>query len=252
MNSPADLIPFVLTINATIIAAVLVGLHRATGRTDWPQAKKTRVMRTGATLVIGWYLLALLLSIMGVFRGLSDRLPTIEFGIFIPILAGLLLLWRSETVAKLIEVTPQHWLVAVQFYRVFGVIFILLLAAGQLPPQFALPAGWGDIAVGLLAPLVALVYARGYMNARVAVLGWNVFGLLDLVIAVATGFLTSPSPFQMLAMDRPNELISAFPLVMVPVFAVPLSVLLHTASLAKLAADQDAKREHDDTFLGAV
>lgn len=252
MTTSAYLMPFVLTINATIIAAVLFGLHRAMGRTDWPQPKKTHVLWAGATLVLGWYLLALVLGAMGVYRGTSDRLPTIEFGIFIPILAGLLLLWRSETVAKLLQVTPQSWLVGVQLYRVFGVIFILLLATGQLPPQFALPAGWGDIAVGLLAPLVALVYARGYTSARVAVLGWNVFGLLDLVVAVGTGFLTSPSPFQMLALDNPNELISAFPLVMVPVFAVPLSVLLHAASLAKLAADQDAKREHSDTLLGAV
>jgi len=76
----------------------------------------------------------------------------------------------------------------------------------------------------------------GYPGAERLVLSWNLFGLLDLIVAVTMGFLTSPSPLQLLSLDAPNELISAFPLVMVPVFAVPLSVLLHLASLAKLRA----------------
>jgi len=39
---------------------------------------------------------------------------------------------------------------------------------------------------------------------------------------------------QLVALDSPNVLISAFPLVLIPVFLVPLSILLHLASLAKL------------------
>jgi hypothetical protein len=63
---------------------------------------------------------------------------------------------------------------------------------------------------------------------------WNLFGLADLVIAVTMGMLSSPSPFQLFAFDLPNELISRFPLVLVPVFLVPVSLLLHLASLTKL------------------
>jgi len=37
-----------------------------------------------------------------------------------------------------------------------------------------------------------------------------------------------------LALDHPNQLIGAFPLAIIPVFLVPLSVLLHLASLQKL------------------
>ena len=43
---------------------------------------------------------------------------------------------------------------------------------------------------------------------------------------------------QAFSFDAPNELISArFPLVMVPVFAVPLAVILHVVSLIKLRRD---------------
>jgi hypothetical protein len=50
--------------------------------------------------------------------------------------------------------------------------------------------------------------------------------------------LSFPSPIQSFAFDNPNTLITAFPLVMIPVFLVPLAVLLHLASLAKLSADE--------------
>jgi hypothetical protein len=71
--------------------------------------------------------------------------------------------------------------------------------------------------------------------------------LLDLAIAVTTGFLTSPSAFQAFSFDAPNELISAYPLVLIPVYAVPLSVLLYVASLIKLGRETT----HQVSPLGA-
>jgi hypothetical protein len=132
---------------------------------------------------------------------------------------------------------PQHWLIGVQIYRAFGVIFLILYATGKLPGLFAWPAGLGDVLVGVLAPVVAIAYRRGPGENANLVSVWNLFGLADLVVAVTTGFLTSPSAFQLFAFDLPNELISRFPLVLIPVFLVPLSVLLHLASLAKLRRD---------------
>ena len=76
----------------------------------------------------------------------------------------------------------------------------------------------------------------GVNNVRL----WNLLGISDLVIAVTMGFLTSPSPLQLAAFDRPSELIGMFPLVLIPVFAVPLSILLHIASLQRLKQDQVA------------
>ena len=122
-----------------------------------------------------------------------------------------------------------------QLYRALGLIFLVLYAAGRLPGLFAWPAGVGDMAIGLSAPLVALLYARNPEASSGAVTAWNVAGIADLVVAIATGFLTSPSTFQLFAFDAPNELISMFPLVLIPVFLVPVSILLHFVSLAKLS-----------------
>jgi hypothetical protein len=138
---------------------------------------------------------------------------------------------------QLLDAVPQSWLVGLQFYRVLGAIFLVMYAQGRMPAAFALSAGAGDVAVGLLAPIVAVAYTRGVAGRELLLVGWNLLGLLDLTNAIITGFLTSPSPLQVLALDAPNQLIGEFPMVLVPVFGVPLGIILHVASLIKLGRD---------------
>ena len=54
-----------------------------------------------------------------------------------------------------------------------------------------------------------------------------------------------------LAFGAPNELISAFPLAMIPVFLVPLSILLHLASLKKLQQTRTAGQQLPDALLSS-
>jgi len=61
-----------------------------------------------------------------------------------------------------------------------------------------------------------------------------VLGIVDLIAAVTLGLLSSPSPIQQLAFDHPNVLVGQFPMVMIPAFMVPISILLHVAVLRKL------------------
>jgi hypothetical protein len=51
--------------------------------------------------------------------------------------------------------------VAVNVGRVLGAFFVVLLAEGRLPRTFATSAGWGDIAVVVLAvPMAFAVHRR--------------------------------------------------------------------------------------------
>ena len=93
---------------------------------------------------------------MGVYRAVLDRIPTIQYGILIPILIGGLLISRSPRLARIIDAVPQHWLIGVQLYRALGVIFLILYGTGKLPGAFAWPAGLGDTLVGILAPVSRL------------------------------------------------------------------------------------------------
>jgi hypothetical protein len=232
MTTPIYLLFYVLIGSLTIIGTILFGLRIAFANVGWPKHDRAVAFGSFSVVLIGWFLFALALALAGAYRAAPDRIPTIQYGIFIPILIGAWLIWRSPTVGRVIDAVPQPWIIAVQLYRALGAIFLVLYATDEMPGLFAWPAGVGDLIVGLLAPVVALAYARDARRNAGLVTAWNIFGILDLVVAVTTGFITSPST--LFNYQPPNELISVFPLVLVPVYFVPLAVLLHLASLAKL------------------
>lgn len=242
---PGYLTPVIVTGMITIIAAVLLGLNRALQRValsqkEWTEKDRSTAFWSVAALLVGWFVVAFATSLAGFYRPATASAPTIQYGLVIPIVLGLLLFRAWPLLRRIVAIIPNSWLVGVQFYRALGVIFLTLYASGHLPWLFALPAGIGDVLVGILAPFVASAYARSPEGAAPRVRLWNWLGITDLVVAVTVGFLTSPSPLQVAAFDRPSGLIAMFPLVLIPVFAVPLSILLHFASLRKLRQDQVA------------
>ena len=240
MTVPAYLPYYVLGGSIAMVLASLVGTHRALARANWEEGERKRAFRVVSIILVGWFLLATALVWLETYRAALDRFPTIQYGLFIPIIVGLVLISRPGIVARVIDAIPQSWIVGAQVYRALGFIFIVLYFTGELPGLFALPAGIGDVAVGLAAPVVAARYARNPEANGRAVVIWNVVGIADLAVAITTGFLTSPSTLQLYAFDVPNELIAAFPLALIPVFLVPLSIVLHIASLMKLRREASA------------
>lgn len=190
------------------------------------------VALTAMAVVLVWSVIAMGLASQNAFASSPDtRMPLIGLGIALPIVAGIAIYRSVEGFRQLVSSIPLHLLVGVQLYRVEGALFLLSWAQGEVPGEFALPAGIGDVAVGLAAPAVGYAIYKRRNNAIPLAAAWNVAGILDLVIAVACGVLTSPSVFQRLALDAPNLAITRFPLVLVPIFLVPVSVLLHFFAL---------------------
>ena len=232
---PAYLPPFMLMGMITVITAVLLGLRSALRRAAWPEKDLFKAFWSISSILVGWFVFAVVTSVAGLYRPPSGRPPTIQYALLAPIVLGVVLFRMSPLLRRALAAVPDTWLVGVQVYRVLGVIFLVLYAGGHLPGVFALPAGVGDTFVGILAPFVAASFARSGDGAARSVRIWNLLGIADLVIAVTLGFLTSPSPFQVAAFDRPSALIAMFPLSLIPVFAVPISILLHIASLQRLS-----------------
>ena len=123
------------------------------------------------------------------------------------------------------------------FRVVEGAAFLLTMALGHLPALFALPAGLGDIAAGLAAPLVARGLTRG--TSRRAALWFNAFGLADLISALTLGALTG---YQLVHVTPSGAPISQLPLVLIPTVAVPLLLALHITSISALARTPRAAR----------
>jgi hypothetical protein len=197
------------------------------------------MIASSATL-IGWYAVVTALAARGMFASTAEsNFSLLPFGVFVPMIIGFWLIFRSETLKAAIKAVPLWWLVGIQIYRVVGVAFLLVWGSGQMPGESAIPAGAGDVTVGLLAIPVAWAAARRFRGSRTATYVWNYIGLLDFTIALAAGYLSSPGPFQMLALGHPNVMVSAYPMVMFPVFAVPFSSLLHGMCLWKLNRQSD-------------
>ena len=185
--------------------------------------------------LLGWLALAEYIGARNIYwTPNTPNVPLIAFGILVPIALGLRLLLRSAGVARLVDALPLSWLVGVQFYRALGVVFLMLWADGYLPWQFAWPAGIGDVMTGVLALYVAWMLAKGAPGGRAGARAWCLFGIADLVVAVTMGALTSPGLLNVISTDEPNMLVTAYPLVMIPTFAVPLSIMLHGLCLWKL------------------
>ena len=217
------------------------------GAARMPAAAKSRYTTAGvlSAAFVGWEVVAQYLGAANAYLATIESpqpVPTLLFGLLIPLAVAAIALWRSESVATLVSAIPLHWLVAAQVYRVAGGIFLVLWAAGRLPWQFALPAGIGDVITGIAAVVVAARLARNAIGAEAATYAWRLFGIADLVVAIAMGAMTSPGQVHVLALDAPNLLVTAYPLVMVPTFAVPLALMLHGLVLLRLRRGAAATR----------
>jgi hypothetical protein len=117
-------------------------------------------------------------------------------------------------------------LIAVQTYRLGGIAFLWGMTQGILDPAFAIPAGVGDLLIGLTAILFAIFLWKGYSWSKYALIVWSVLGIADLVNAITLGRITSP--------DFSNSTMATFPWILVPTVGVPLGLALHGVTLYRL------------------
>jgi hypothetical protein len=186
------------------------------------------------TCVAGWLLTALGASLFGLLRvGPSSPPIPIGLALLVPLLLAGLAYARSARLRSLLLGADLRWLIGVQLWRVAGEVFLLGYARNELPASFAIPAGIGDVLVGLAAPFVAVLSAPSTRAGRRIIIGWCVVGLADLVVAVTMGVLNAPGKFGLLAGEVTTAPLLELPLSLIPTFFVPLSILLHLIVLRR-------------------
>jgi hypothetical protein len=157
-------------------------------------------------------------------------------------LVAALLATRIPVVARVLADpgTPAR-LALPQTFRVVGGVFLIVTALGELPAVFALPAGLGDLAIGLSAPFVARRLRAGTAGRRAV--WFTVLGMVDLVVAVGIGFLAGLGPSRLIPVSPATEAIGLLPLVLIPTTAVPLALALHIVTLPRLLrSTRDSER----------
>jgi hypothetical protein len=122
--------------------------------------------------------------------------------------------------------TTTSVLVALHAWRVVGIVFLWGMFQDLLNPAFAIPAGIGDILIGLTAIPFAYFLWKGYSWSKYAVVVWSVLGIADLVNAITLGTITSG--------ELVNSTMVTFPWILIPAVAVPLALSLHATVLYRL------------------
>lgn len=144
----------------------------------------------------------------------------------------------------LLALNPQI-LTAAQTWRLLGFVFVLLEARNLLPSVFALSAGYGDMAIGATATLVAWRWAKP--EHRGSFILWQVLGITDLVAAVSLG-VTAP----LLQPVGPTmRLLTVLPLSLIPTFLVPLFLMFHFVSIAQARKWTGVARSGDRVLRAA-
>lgn len=229
--------PWSLLITAVAIAVAwaLTWQLQRIGKQQVALGQPATSLRVGVWLWLG---AALTASLIGFFQnptrfGADDLLGFLRFGTLmtVPPIVFLLGMWRSDQLRRLIGAIPTPWLVGLEVYRLGGVIFLALLAAGQVPVWWGWSTGIADLLVGAMALPLAWGLAREAGWAGPVALGWNLLGLADFAHAI--GYVTLAF-FGVISASPAPALIGLHPLALIALFQVPLAIIIHGLLLSRL------------------
>jgi hypothetical protein len=188
---------------------------------------------TVAVALAAWLAAVLTLGASGAYLGVPGQPPLRIFvGAAAPLILFAVAIRASRAFREFVLALDLRLIVAVQGWRFAGFGFIALYVNHVLPGLFAWPAGLGDMAIGIVAPLWTVALIRNPEVAESARFRlWNALGILDFVVAFITATICA-----MTITDAGAPSIAPMgqlPLVLVPEFMVPLFVMLHIIALMK-------------------
>jgi hypothetical protein len=186
---------------------------------------------SGAVLAL-WAGIAISLTKQGTFRQAAGETSFPPIGINLIIVLTIVAMPLAASPSLRAMLSRQANLIRLHLWRFEGLVFLTLMAMGRVPALWALPAGTGDVLVAATAPWIARHIDTPHGKRRA--ITWNLLGVLDLVVAVALGVMTNPGAGQVFTTSPTSELLTEYPLALVPTFLVPLAFTIHVVSLLQL------------------
>ena len=230
-DPPAYLWVITIAAAAAIAVATCAVLYGGAERAGLGRRRAALLAGAAAVLFGGWFTATWFIADQGWYKG-PISVPWLPIAVA-GFLGLLLALSRIPVVARAVAAPGMgSRLMLPHSFRIAGVVFLIAMLLGHLPALFALPAGLGDIATGIAAPLAARSLAQG--NGRAA-LWFNAFGLTDLVVALTLGALTGFGLFSITPSAAP---VAELPFALIPTGAVPLLFALHIGSMVTLARER--------------
>lgn len=202
-----------------------------------PPAPWALSARITVTLLLGvWFVLAAAAGLAGTFAAGPDQLARpVLLIVFAPVALFIAAYAGSNEFRRFILSRDIRLATMMQSWRVVGFAFLPLYAYEVLPGLFAWPAGLGDVAIGLSAPLVAWALMRraDYAASRGFIV-WNLLGMLDFVVAAVTSTLASGAVAGLVSGPLTSAPLEVWPLFLFPAFIVPLFMMAHLTVLLQV------------------
>lgn len=117
-----------------------------------------------------------------------------------------------------------------------GAAFLWLSGTGVLPARFGVPAGIGETIVGLTALPAGYWLGTTTPRRRRGLAAWHVLGLAELLQVMGSGIALH------LAGDRLIDSMSRFPMFLLPLFAVPVTLAMHVLATFALLSRPTERR----------
>lgn len=234
------------TIDAAV-GSMAIMINFAVFSSALPLTARGRIaLAAGAGLWIG---LATIAGATGALAYSPDQsIPVVGLFFALP-LSGVATLWLlSKSFRDALLAIPMSVLVGLNSMRVLGALFLALAAVGRLSGPFPYSAGVGDIITGVGAATLALALARGAAGLEASIRAWNIFGALDLFVAVGLGLTSSEGgPLHLLHVGVGSQAVQHLPFSLVPTVLVPFYLITHGIVAAQLAARRRSRREDSRT-----
>ena len=118
---PGYLVAFESTLRPLVAVIALGLIWMGAARMEGPAQSRYATAGALSVVLIAWLAVAQYLGSVNTYFATSENaVPTVLFGLLIPLGAAAVGLWRSGAVASLVSAIPLPWLVAAQIYRVGG------------------------------------------------------------------------------------------------------------------------------------
>src|SRR5262249_10832656 len=139
----------ILGLTVAVVLGLLFVLWRAHTTT-----REGAVAIVSGVVLAAWAVTAMILARRGYFvQPDGNTPPPIGSYLVLGFVALAIAVVSSRTLRRLLA-NQQH-LIWLNVWRLVGAVFLILAAYGQMPALWALPAGIGDVIVGVAAPWIA-------------------------------------------------------------------------------------------------
>jgi len=182
-----------------------------------------RNTRKIVVIFIIWFAAACLAGVTGLVEHLKPPFPQL---IIISITAILLISgFKIKSFREFLLNLDWRFIVGLHLVRYIGFHFIKLFMREELPFEFAVIGGIGDIVIAYTATMILVFYKR--IGSKVLLI-WNLLGLAEILFVVFTAArIGIKDPQSMAALLK-------MPLSLLPTFVVPVIITSHILLLIRI------------------